>query len=82
MFKALRESFRVLKPGRMFAMLLTSMNRGGFEDYVALAQEAGFDLVNVKSACAGACSWSGAKPSETFLIYFAQAFHQARAGRH
>ncbi|MFI5457126.1 MAG: hypothetical protein ACHRXM_16900 [Isosphaerales bacterium] len=43
------------------------------EDYVALAQKAGFDLVNVKSLLEKPL-WAGAKASATFLIYFRRPF--------
>jgi hypothetical protein len=70
LLKALRESFRVLKPGRLFAMLLTSNNRAGYEEYVSLARKAGFDLVNVKNLRERRFGVSDATTIETFLIYY------------
>ncbi len=67
---ALRESFRVLKPGRLFAMLLTSRTRNSFEEYVGLAQQSGFDLVNVKTLREKRINARRCDDDITFLIYF------------
>jgi 16S rRNA G966 N2-methylase RsmD len=47
--KAISETYRVLKQGRTFAMLLTSRIKEHFESYIMIAQTCGFELLNVKS---------------------------------
>lgn len=46
---AFQEGFRVLKPGRVFAMILTVDTQQRFDEYVAIAQEAGFELADVRA---------------------------------
>jgi hypothetical protein len=43
-----REANRVLKPGRIFSMILTTRTREHFHVYVRVAQAAGFELANVR----------------------------------
>jgi hypothetical protein len=68
---ALREANRVLRPGRLFTMILTAKTRTSFEEYVTLAQQAGLELTNVRSFRE---EWGRALnvdvPESTFLIYF------------
>lgn len=68
---ALRESYRVLKPGRMFAMLLGEKVKESFENYISIAQQVGFELADVKSIPSYEKHLLGVlDQSSTLLVYF------------
>lgn len=73
---AFRESFRVLKPGRVFAMILTVKIQQRFDEYVSIAQEAGFELTDVRSLSEelGRSKLVATHAVSTFLISFRKPF--------
>lgn len=46
LLRAFKECFRVLKPGGVFSILLTS--RSGFEEYINYIQQAGLEVISIK----------------------------------
>jgi hypothetical protein len=72
--QAFQEALRVLKPGRMFCMLLTTLTRDGFDEYVEVAQQVGFELVNVRAIRETHEAIQSKPASNTFLVYFRKAF--------
>jgi hypothetical protein len=78
---ALREANRVLRHGRLFTMILTAKTRTSFDEYVTLAQRAGFELFNVRSFQE---EWGRAlafdTATSTFLIYFRKPLNKPVRG--
>lgn len=72
--RAFQEALRVLKPGRMFCMLLTTQTRDGFDEYVKVAQQVGFELVNVSAIHEAHKAIQTKTSSDTLLVYFRKAF--------
>jgi hypothetical protein len=58
------EIFRVLKPGRLFTLFVTSPNPSVFDTYISLSQEAGFELFSIRHLEAG---WD---KHRTYIVYF------------
>lgn len=75
--KAISESYRVLKQGRMFAMLLTGRIKEHFEAYISTAQASGFELLNVKSITHER-QLSEKTKSVTAIAYFRKPFRNAK----
>ena len=75
--KAISETYRVLKQGRMFAMLLTGRIKEHFEAYISTAQACGFELLNVQSITHGRQLSENAK-SVTAIAYFRKPFQNAK----
>ncbi|HVA45036.1 MAG TPA: hypothetical protein VNH11_01510 [Pirellulales bacterium] len=57
------QCFRVLKPGRLLCLILTSTSRPHFHSFVGLSEAAGFEIVSVKRV-----PLDGAQAG-TFLVY-------------
>ncbi|WP_437191097.1 hypothetical protein [Planctomicrobium sp. SH527] len=64
-----RECFRVLKPGRLMCLVLTTPNKPHFDSYVGFSEAAGFEIVSVKSIDHVESRAVGLK-IETYLIFF------------
>jgi hypothetical protein len=49
MLRAFEEIYRVLKPGRKLCLFFTGKATGSFQEYVDLCQQAGFEVIDVRS---------------------------------
>jgi hypothetical protein len=69
-----REAYRVIKPGRMFCMLLLSATKDA-KEYITLAQQAEFELFDIKRSPERYCLRQNfGTTSATFLVYFRKPF--------
>lgn len=70
MLNSFKEIYRVLKPSRKFCLFFTGKATQGFGSYVDLCQQAGFELINVRSLQEMSMISSEHTQYGTYLIYF------------
>ncbi len=74
MSSAFGESYRVLKPGRLLCMLITTRTREAFDEYVVLGEGVGFEIVDVRRLEENKARRADAS-TVTFLVFFRKPDH-------